>query len=181
MSSLKVSGFCSKVYFTIKYPPKAQKSAINDIWKKAGLSILVTSLCPNISNPKAQPANSAASQASTVYNFQLFGFSPFRKASCPLLLQKKYQRNDFYYEHTYFLNYRKSVARLLLKFFFYYTRSISKFSNCTNSPILSSISFLVISFNLMGPNFSTQKLANALPTMIAVFIFSKLMSLVLAK
>src|SRR5690349_20396039 len=55
----------------------------------------------------------------------------------------------------------------------HYTRSISKLTSCTNSANLSSISFFVISFILLGPNFSTQKLAMALPTIMAVFILEK--------
>jgi len=53
------------------------------------------------------------------------------------------------------------------------TSAISKFTNCTNCYILSSISFLEISFNLSAGNFSIQKEAMAEPTIIAVFIFSK--------
>ena len=45
----------------------------------------------------------------------------------------------------------------------------------------SLISASLISVNLCVPNFSTQKLANALPTIIADFILLKEKSLVLAK
>ena len=51
--------------------------------------------------------------------------------------------------------------------------AMSKFTSCTNSWILSSISSWEISWSLCVPNFSTQKDAMADPTTMAVFIFSK--------
>jgi hypothetical protein len=61
-----------------------------------------------------------------------------------------------------------------------YTSAISKFTNCTNSSSLASISDFVISFKRSAPNFSTQKLAIAEPTIMAVFMFSKEISFVFA-
>src|ERR1043166_3287735 len=90
-------------------------------------------------------------------------------------------KTRLYWRENYRVLPEKSVNRNICRGSQVYTSSISKFTNSLNCCILLSISVLLISFNLVGPNFSTQKLAIAEPTMIPLFIFSNDISPVLAK